>query len=385
MERHSCKLSRARGRRPVVLLSVIVAGLFGVSACSAYPHVDEYKNLYAGVSGQGESVDADDSDVKIVHLSHSNLLFFDNEDSVLIDGYFSRPSGMFCNQKGCKQNVKESTDRIEQQYGLKTISVVAPLHSHFDHAMDVGEVSYLTCAQVLGSPSTEMIFKGWRAPDGGEPLEKCNIKLRNEKKNDPDYRFFEPAYIYKKYEYGNFSIMLLPGKHVSPNIAEGPIDDIIPINTPNIKYNSGEVYNILVSHRSGFSALVVGSSGVPEYRLWPEIDVDIVFLGVAGVGKSGRSIVESNRFLRAVIDQPKADLVIPIHWDTFFGPVSDPPKKIDGLAGGVGRPERSLFRTCDYVTKSEGRSIVFLPFFELFSANKLLKLARAENKHPCPD
>ena len=379
-------ISKTKMIRPKVFILQCLAyvGLLAASACSTYPEIGAYNGLYVEKSTNGSSSEFVGDSLKVVHLSHSNLLFFDGKDSVLIDGYFSRPNSIFCRKSGCRQEVKKATELIENQYGLTTISVVVPLHSHFDHAMDVGEVSHLTCAQVLGSISTKMIFDGWRSSNGTELLEKCKKNTKNQGKGDSGFSYFEPAYIYKRYEYGNFSILLLPGKHVAPNYAEGRIEGEIPVNSPAIKYKSGEVYNILVSHSSGFSALVVGSSGLPDFRLRSDIDVDIVFLGVAGIGRFGRSVEDSDRFLRAVIDEPKAEIVIPIHWDEFFGPISAQPQTIGGFAGRIGRPERSLFRTCDYVARTKGRSIKFLPFFEEFNVNVLTELPEGSRQFRCP-
>ena len=372
----------------LLLLSIMLV------ACESYPNIEEYAHMFehdAGTNSIAREIEGSShSQLNVAFLTNANLLFFDRENSILIDGYFSRPSDVFCSQascmKGISRKIENATDAAEMLKASFAIDteigerVIIPVHSHFDHAMDVGPVSDSLSAKVLGSRSTKYIYEGWLTAKG---LSAHNIEKEMQEN-------FDDAYIFRKYNYGNFVVTLLPGKHGKPDFAKGIIKKPVTPYSATRKYRSGESYLIHIRHKTGFSALVVGSAGLPDFRLHPDLDVDVVFICIAGVAGLFSSQKESTEFLSYMIDNTKADVVVPIHWDELFGHAKQNPPKMIGKIGALFfRPEKSMYLTCMHTQQksrdlANSRAFRFLPFFEPVNAQEFLNRATTQPRLPCP-
>ena len=91
--------------------------------------------------------------VTVTWLGVTTLLFDDNETQILIDGFFTRASivdYLFRPIMTDIANVNYSMARFR----MNRLAAIIPVHSHFDHAMDVGIVANRSSAVVLGSEST---------------------------------------------------------------------------------------------------------------------------------------------------------------------------------------------------------------------------------------
>ncbi|HEX7719083.1 MAG TPA: MBL fold metallo-hydrolase, partial [Woeseiaceae bacterium] len=102
--------------------------------------------------------------VTVTWLGISSLLFDDGETQILVDGTFSRvPLLDILTQRRLFSDVA-TVNYALAEYRLDRLAAIIPVHSHFDHAMDVGHVANRTSAVVLGSESTANIARGANVP-----------------------------------------------------------------------------------------------------------------------------------------------------------------------------------------------------------------------------
>lgn len=126
--------------------------------------------------------------IKVTFFGTTTLLFDDGKTKIMVDGFFSRPP---MHQLLRFQPDKKLIKKVIADQKLKDLAVVVPVHSHHDHAMDAPLIAMLTDAQLLGSSSTFMLGK-----DMGLPQKK-----------------WTPVDINQTYDYGLFTIKLIPAKH----------------------------------------------------------------------------------------------------------------------------------------------------------------------------
>ncbi|MYE81558.1 MAG: MBL fold metallo-hydrolase [Gammaproteobacteria bacterium] len=88
----------------------------------------------------------------------STLLFDDGETKVLTDGFFSRP--FFAGLDSIAEPDTAQIARMVETADLHDLAMITAVHSHFDHAMDLGVVALATGAAVFGSESTANVSRG---------------------------------------------------------------------------------------------------------------------------------------------------------------------------------------------------------------------------------
>jgi L-ascorbate metabolism protein UlaG (beta-lactamase superfamily) len=106
-------------------------------------------------------VPAADGEFGVTFLGVSSLLLQDGESAVLTDGFFSRPSLL---QVGLRRIAPDRAriDAVLARAGLEHLDAVAPVHTHFDHALDSAVVAERTGAVLVGGGSAAMIGRGHR-------------------------------------------------------------------------------------------------------------------------------------------------------------------------------------------------------------------------------
>jgi L-ascorbate metabolism protein UlaG (beta-lactamase superfamily) len=90
----------------------------------------------------------------------TTLRFDDGETRSLTDGFFSRPG---LRDLALDRPVAPELAGIERalaEAGIERVAAPIPVHSHYDHAMDAGEVAKRTGALVVGSTSTAQVARG---------------------------------------------------------------------------------------------------------------------------------------------------------------------------------------------------------------------------------
>jgi L-ascorbate metabolism protein UlaG (beta-lactamase superfamily) len=239
--------------------------------------------------------------VKVTFLGTGTLLFDDGETQVMTDGFFSRPPFLKV-IRGKIETDQEVVDRALKRAGVERLKALFVAHSHYDHALDVAHVVDKTGAKLHGSVSTLNIGRG-----GG--LKEAQMQL------------FEPG---KEVRVGRFTVSVLKSKHTPP--IAGVNDDLGQVIDKPLKqpasfrdYKEGGSFDILIRH-GGNAMLVKPSDNFVEGAL-DKVRVDVLFLGTAGMGTYKKD------FQDAVYDQTvgkvRPRLVVPVHWDSFFDPLSD--------------------------------------------------------------
>lgn len=238
--------------------------------------------------------------VKVTFLGVTTLLIDDGETQILIDGFFSRhplwkvvTSQMHTNRK--------KVDEAISKYGINRVKAIFVSHSHYDHAFDVAYVTKKTGAVLHGSPSTLNIGRG-----GGLGEEQMTA--------------FQPG---KEVQIGVFSITVIPAKHSPPSFFNNNIGQTIdrPLSQPArvIKYVEGNSYDFLIKH-GGKSIYIIPSANYVE-GMRDQYKADVVFLSIGNIARLNKAF--KNALWENSIEKLKPSLVIPIHWENFFTPLSE--------------------------------------------------------------
>lgn len=252
----------------------------------------------------------------------STLLFSDGETAWMVDGWFSRFGPVELLSGPIGPDV-EAIERGLARNGVERLAAVIPVHSHFDHAMDAPEVARRTGAILLGSPSTAMIGRGWG-------LAEDRIRVAVDR---------EPV------RFGRFVLRLIETRHFEfpdPEVRERALGDPVieaPLVPPvdAFAYKVGQPYAIHVEHPLG-RWLVQGSAGFEPGGL-EGLEVDVVFLGIGGLGSQTDAYRET--YWRETVERVGAEEVYAIHWDSLTEPIEGPlraeVKAVGLLAGGAER------------------------------------------------
>lgn len=254
--------------------------------------------LHASVTAHPSASDQ----VTVTWLGVSTLLFDDGETQLLIDGFFSRPSLGDIVLKRHVTNDAATINYAMNEFRMRRLAAIIPVHSHFDHAMDVGAIANRSSASVLGSDSTHAIARG-----AGVPEDQIT-----------------PVTIGERYEFGGFGVTLLPSNHAPVGWSgsvpyAGTID--APLSMPQAvnSMREGGSFTIIIDHAQG-TTIVQGSAGFPDSAL-EDITADVVFLGVGGLETLGRDYVE--QYWQMMVTATGARTVYPVHFDDFTRPFGD--------------------------------------------------------------
>jgi L-ascorbate metabolism protein UlaG (beta-lactamase superfamily) len=252
--------------------------------------------------------------VTVTWLGVTTLLFDDGETQILIDGFFSRPSLADILLRRPVQNDAAMIDYAMNEFRMRNLAAIIPLHSHFDHAMDVGAIANRSSASILGTPSTAEIARG-----AGVPEDQITIVEGR-----------------TSFQFGAFKVTLLPIGH-APIGWRGsvPFDGVIeePLITPQAvsAWRMGGAFTVLIEHPQG-TALIQGSAAYTKYEL-KNIAADVVFLGIAQLDGLGKSYAEL--YWQHTVTATGSHSVYPIHFDDFtrpFGVVVAWPRIVDNFA-----------------------------------------------------
>lgn len=286
-------------KQRVIRATMVTAAVFVVAAMGSVWLWRDRPSLEAtGWSmppGQAENP----ASVTATWLGVTTLLFDDGETQILIDGFFSRPTLVDSVLRRPVTNNAVTINYALYEYRMRRLAAIIPVHSHFDHAMDVGAVAKRTSASILGSESTANIARGAGVPDD-------QIVVSDET---------------TVYEFGEFKVRLLPSRHApigwrgSPPLP-GTIDEPLELPKPVTAWREGGSYTIVIEHPQG-TALVQGSAGFVE-GLVDEVAIDVAMLSIGGLTTLDEDYAE--QYWQAFVTATGASSVYPLHFDDFTKP-----------------------------------------------------------------
>ena len=243
-------------------------------------------------------VPAADGELSVTFLGVATLLVRDGRSAVLTDGYFSRPSLLEVGLRRLEPDegrIGAALDRV----GVTGLDVVAPVHTHFDHALDSAVVAGRTGARLVGGESAANVGRG-----AGLPEDRITVVSTGD-----------------TVEAGSFALTFVASEHCPPDRYPGVITEPVVPPARAAAYRCGEAWSLVVEHDGGRSALVQGSAGFVAGALAGR-RADVAYLGVGQLGIQDESYLENywEHTVRAV----EARRVVLIHWDDFFRPLDQP-------------------------------------------------------------
>lgn len=167
----------------IAILSVVAVVVFLLQPSGQV--VDFKKWQYQSSAKQTPS-----SSLQVKFFGVSTLLFDDGETQILIDGFFSRPSLYQVLFQKIQSQPELILQMIQQQH-LQRTQAIFVTHSHYDHALDIGELArQLPHTKIIGSNSSLNIARGGQVTEQQliqvQPLHalsfgefKVTAKLRN--------------------------------------------------------------------------------------------------------------------------------------------------------------------------------------------------------------
>jgi L-ascorbate metabolism protein UlaG (beta-lactamase superfamily) len=278
--------------------------------------------------------------VTVTWLGTTTLLFDDRETQILIDGNFTRVGLL-----KIVSFLPISSDVATINYALTEFGIsdrlaaIVPVHSHFDHAMDIGHVANRTRAVILGSESTANIARG-----ADVPVDQYQILAEGETR-----------------QFGDFTIRLLASRHAPVKSGgDGPwfpgtIDTELRQPASVNAWKEGVVWSVFIGHPRG-TTLIQGSGGFIEGKLQGE-SADVVMLGIAGLAGLENDYVA--KLWNETVGATRAKKVLAVHFDDFtapFGVVRLFPHIADNILVTAGRIN-------DVIAASDAEITIQLPPF----------------------
>lgn len=240
--------------------------------------------------------------VTMTWLGVTTLLFDDGETQILIDGFFSRPSLVDLVFGRPVESDAATINYVLDEYRMRRLAAIIPVHSHYDHAMDIGAIANRSSASILGSETTAQIARG-----AGVPEDQILVATSG-----------------NEYSFGLFTVTLINSAHAP--IAwggsipyAGTIDAPLSTPAPVSAWREGRSYSIVIAHPHG-TTLVQGSAGFLNKAL-DGVRADVVMLGVAWLEGLGRDYAE--QYWQALVTTTGADHVFPFHFDDFLQPFGE--------------------------------------------------------------
>lgn len=248
----------------------------------------------------------------------TTLLFDDGDTQILIDGFMTRPSLADIVFDMPVESSAATINAVLNEYQMRRLAAIIPVHSHFDHAMDVGAIANRSSASILGSTTTVQIARGAGVPDDQIVLVASG----------------EP------YQFGDFTVTLIDSVHAPVGWGgsvpfDGRLERPLKTPAPVSAWLAGKSYSIVIAHPQG-TTLVQGSGGFIEGSL-DDVLANVVMLGVGGIEGLGRNYVEG--YWQALVTATGATTVIPIHFDDYsrpFGEVHLFPRILDNFVVTAG-------------------------------------------------
>ncbi|MFJ9889788.1 MBL fold metallo-hydrolase [Streptomyces sp. NPDC091287] len=237
--------------------------------------------------------------------------------TVLFDPYITRfRTGLFDGGLKPDTKLRSDPDLVREHIGRPEIVLVS--HSHWDHIADVPYIVKSTGARVVGTETTFHLLVAFGVDPGlisvvkgGEVLDFDGITVQ-----------VVPSLHSRNKRHSYFA----PGTLNAPPAAPPRTISDLP---------EGDTLAFQVTVGSGPSAFLMGASDFSEQAV-QGLSPDLAMVAVPAGAATFRY---TSRLLRA-LDRP--GVVVPVHWDNFEEPLSEPPRRdpvmdLSGFAAQVHR------------------------------------------------
>lgn len=273
--------------------------------------------------------------MKVTFFGTTTLLFDDGKDQVLFDAHFTRPS-LPRYALGSAPSNTELIDEKLRLHGVDRLRAIFISHSHHDHVMDAPHIAVKTGAKIYGSASALNVARG-----GNVPEDRLEAFTGNETFDVMGYR-----------------VKVIPSKHSKPNLLNNDLGQTIdaPLRQPARlrSYKEGGSYDFHVT--AGDKRYVIRPSFNYIEGQMAGYKADVLFLGVAGLQKADAEM--EKRFFAETVGRLSPKLVIPIHWDNFFSPLTKP---VTGMPWFIERTEVVFFKLARYCEEKGINCLVQIP------------------------
>ena len=261
--------------------------------------------------------------MKATFFGTTTLLLDDGKDQILFDAHLTRPSLLKYITSGGEVTNTKVVDEKLQLHHVDRLRAIFVSHSHHDHVMDAPYIANKCGATIYGTGSTLNVARG-----GDVPEERMVEFAPNE-----------------TYEVGDYRIKVIPSIHSRPTILNNDLGQTIdkPLRQPAHlrEYKEGGSYDFYIE-AEGKRIMIRPSFNYIEGQM-DGYKADVVFLGVAGLQKA--SAETEKKFFEETVEKLEAKLVVPVHWDNFFTPLTKP---VTGMPFLVEKTEIVFFRLARY-------------------------------------
>lgn len=272
--------------------------------------------------------------LSITYFGTSTLMFSDGRSRLLFDGFFSRPRlrNPFAPLASLDSAVVAGLGDSELP-----IEAILVAHAHHDHAMDVAAVARREVAAeavVVGTPSVRRLATAQDvvAQRVCSPMDEENM-------------------VFGPFRVQAFRVRHGPAPWPLSWILDQPLSHDFAEPAWFGAYKDDENLSFLIEH-GGHRILVHPSAGSrdssnpnAEVRVLSQLNAQVVFLGMAQIGRMSSS--RADEYFWNTLG-PDAEMVVPIHWDTFMTPVETPLQPVPWPIDNI---ERGFERLCDYAAR----------------------------------
>ena len=273
--------------------------------------------------------------MKVTYFGTTTLLFDDGKDQVFFDAHMTRPS-LLKYIFGSAPTDRAVVDRQLSLCHVDRLRAIFVSHSHHDHVMDAPYIASQTGAVIYGSRSTLNVARG-----GDIPKEQ-RVQLEAG----------------QTYEVGSYRIKVIPSIHSKPTILNNDLGQTIdaPLRQPAKlrSYKEGGSYDFYVE--AGGKKIMIRPSFNYIAGQMDGYQADVLFLGVAGLQKADPEM--ERRFFEETIGKLHPQLVIPVHWDNFFSPLTKP---VRGMPRLIEKTEVVFYKLARYCEEHGINCLVQIP------------------------
>lgn len=255
--------------------------------------------------------------ITTVFAGTSSVVISDGTSSIMVDGYFSRPSVT----QIVSGKMRPDRDRITwalRRLGAEQLDAVFVSHSHIDHVFDAPVVADMTGAALYGSTSTQMVVRGYG-------LERV-----------PFHQIEDGSAV----SVGDFTITAIRALHSDGDRFPG--DTTMPVRLPAAvgDFRTGGCYSFHIAHPDGDVFVHPTANFIPGALTG--FNADFLYLGAGVAGVQSKEWIE--QYWQETVRALGARTVRAIHWDAFWRPLSKSLKPIPWPIDRVGTTMREFRR-----------------------------------------